>query len=324
MWGMDKPKVTPKDFFLWAGAMIALYWSVFSLLALLFSYIDYAFPDALNYSVDPYSGGMRFAMASLIVLFPLYLYLMRLIRNDIAYEQSKNELWVRRWLLVFTIFVAGLTVVGDLVTLINYFLGGDVTTRFVLKVAVVLLISSGVLMHFIADIRGYWKQYPERARMVGFGAGALILVSIVAGFFIMGTPGQVRLYRFDDQKVQDLQNIQWQLVNYWQSKGTLPTSLDQLNDPISGVVVPTDPETRESYGYTKSGVLSFSLCANFNAATQPNSPTVMRYPAAPSVPIPAGIKGVDLNTEPWTHAAGNVCFDRTIDPERYPTTKGKQ
>ena len=44
---MDKPKVTPKDFFLWAGAMLSLYVSVFSLLSLIFSYIDRAFPDAL-------------------------------------------------------------------------------------------------------------------------------------------------------------------------------------------------------------------------------------------------------------------------------------
>src|SRR6185503_6005191 len=156
--------------------------------------------------------------ASLIVFFPLYLYLMRVIRKDIAAEPSKNELWVRRWLIVLTIFVAGLTVAGDLVALVNYFLGGDLTTRFLLKVAVVLLVAAGVLMHFIADMRGYWKEFPERARMVGWGAAAVILLTIIAGFFIMGTPGQVRLNRFDDQKVSDLQNIQYQIVNYWQQK----------------------------------------------------------------------------------------------------------
>jgi hypothetical protein len=315
---MDKPKVTPKDFFLWAGAMIALYWSIFSLVALLFSYIDHMFPDLLNYSYDPYSGSIRFAMASIIVMFPLFLYLMRVIRKDIAAEPSKNELWVRRWLLVLTIFVAGLTVAGDLITLINYFLGGDLTTRFVLKVLVVLLISAGVLMHFIADIRGYWKQYPERARMVGWGAGALILVSIIAGFFIMGTPGQVRLYRFDDQKVQDLQNIQWQIVNYWQLKQSLPAKLADLNDPLSGNIVPVDPQSGESYEYKRNGPLDFALCATFNAETQPNSSTIS-YPRA-AKPVSGGVydSKTDLETQPWTHASGHVCFDRSIDPQRYP------
>src|SRR4029077_5474016 len=61
---MNHPKVTPKDFFLWAGAMIALYSSVFAFIALLFQYINYAYPDPLAYSyVDPFSGGIRIAMA---------------------------------------------------------------------------------------------------------------------------------------------------------------------------------------------------------------------------------------------------------------------
>src|SRR3989344_5235841 len=121
---MDKPRVTPKDFFLWAGAMIALYGSVISFITLLFQYINYAYPDPLTYYVDPYSGSIRFAMASLIVLMPVTIALMRFIRNDIVRDAMKSELWVRRWALVLTVFVAGSTVVGDLIALVNGFLGG--------------------------------------------------------------------------------------------------------------------------------------------------------------------------------------------------------
>src|SRR3989338_6978233 len=120
---MDKPKVTPKDFFLWAGAMVALYGSVISFITLLFQYINHAYPDPLTYYyVEPYSGSMRFAMASLIVLVPLTIVLMRFIRNDIARDTVKAELWVRRWALVLTVFVAGATVIGDLIALVNGFL----------------------------------------------------------------------------------------------------------------------------------------------------------------------------------------------------------
>jgi hypothetical protein len=89
---MDKPKVTPKDFFLWAGAMVALYASVIAFITLLFEYINHIFPDPLDYYVDPYSGGIRFAMASLIVLVPVAIFLMRLIRSDMAREPIKSEL----------------------------------------------------------------------------------------------------------------------------------------------------------------------------------------------------------------------------------------
>ena len=317
---MEKLKVTPKDFFLWAGAMISLYWSIFAFLALIFSYINFAFPDALNSYIDPYSGGMRFSIASLIVLFPLFLVFMRLIRSDITKVPQKSDLWVRRWLLVLTIFVATFTVAGDLITLINYFLGGEVTMRFVLKVAVVLLVSAGVLMHFLADLWGYWEKNPKYAEMIGYATGALLLLSVIAGFFIMGSPGQVRLYRFDDQKISDLQNIQYQVVNYWQQKEKMPATLSQVADPLSGYTIPVDPQTSAPYTYTTSSSTTFKLCATFNAETQPNSVNTS-YPRPPMPMTKSGASGPDLESLPWTHTKGENCFTRTIDPERYPPYK---
>ena len=307
---MDKPKVTPKDFFLWAGAMVALYGSVISLVTLLFEYINYSFPDPLEYYVDPYSGGIRFSMTSLIVLVPVTIILLRLIRTDIAHEPVKSELWVRRWALMLTVFVAAAAVVGDLITLINYFLGGDLTTRFILKVVVLLLVAGGVFLHFLADLRGYWKENPSRAQQVGIGAGALVLVAIISGFFILGSPMEMRLVRFDAQKLSDLQNIQWQVVNYWQQKEKLPASLEELMDPLSGYTVSiSDPQSGELYGYEATGRLNFELCANFNKEGGDPYSTPRPVTAIPE-------KGFESDS--WQHVAGEVCFERTIDPERYP------
>ena len=104
-------KVTPKDFFLWASAMVTLYGSVVALITLLFQYIEYTFPDPLmarsgyyDY-YDGYSSGIRFAIASLIVLAPTFLILMRLIRRDIEATPAKQGLWVRRWALYFTMSI---------------------------------------------------------------------------------------------------------------------------------------------------------------------------------------------------------------------------
>ena len=304
---MDKPKVTPKDFFLWAGAMIALYGSVISFITLLFQYINHAYPDPLtSYYVEPYSGSMRFAMASLIVLVPVAIILLRFIRSDIARNPTKNELWVRRWALVLTVFVAGSSVVGDLIALVNGFLGGDLTMRFLLKVLVVLFVAGGVFLHFLADLRGYWSVRPDRAKTVGIAAGVLVLIAIVSGFFIMGTPGEVRLARFDTQKINDLQSLQWQVVNYWQQKESLPATLTELEDPLSGSSIPVDPQTNKPYVYKRNGPFSFSFCATFNLASNERSSETM--PARAYGPL----------DENWQHEAGEVCFDRTIDPERYP------
>lgn len=311
---MNTHKVTPKDFFLWAGAMVALYGSVISFITLLFAYINHAFPDALSgdmyYYYDPYSGAIRFAMASLIVLVPLTIVLLQLIRRDIVRDSGKADLWIRRWALFLTLFIAGATMAIDLITLINYFLGGEITTRFVLKVAVVLLVASAVFMHFLADLWGFWNRFPGRARMVGIATAVLVIATIISGFFIIGSPTSVRMQRFDSQKVSDLQGIQWQIINYYQTKGVLPADLAQVADPISGNYIPKDPQSSSDYVYrVKTAPYTFELCATFNKDSVANPTGSMARPA------PASIDGEGEN---WAHGVGETCYERTIDPERYP------
>ncbi len=316
---MENPKTTPKDFFLWAGAMIMLYGSAVAFIRLVFDYINYTFPDALNnyYYADPYQGSMSLEIASLIVLFPVFLVLMRIIRKDIAKDPSRGEIWIRRWALYLTLFIAGLTIVGDLITLIYTFLSGsDITVRFLLKVVVVLLVTGGGFMHFIADLWGYWKQYPSRANSVGWGVGALILVTIVAGFFIIGTPWQARQYRLDDQRTQDLQNLQSQILSFYQSKQQLPSVLKQLEDPTLYFNVPVDPETGASYEYIKDADLGFQLCATFTAASRSQQINGRTTP----VPASYGGKGISDN---WQHGVGRTCFVRSIDPDFFPPINNK-
>ncbi len=311
-------KTSPKDFFLWLGAIIALYGSITSFIALLFEYINYSFPDALAGYSDPYGGAVRFAMASLIVLVPALIVLFRFIRSSISAEAGKANLWVRRWAIVLTLFIAAITILIDLITLINIFLGGEISVRFGLKVAVVLLVAVGVFVHFLADQKGYWILNPKKANLVGIAVGVLALVSVISGFFIIGTPNDVRMLRYDETKVQDLSNMQYQVLNYWQLKRTLPTEAAQLVDSLGGYSLPTDPQAKVPYTYRATGPLTFELCASFNKPT-PDTAGKGAYPAR-DISYPS--MGIEEN---WKHGKGEVCFARTIDPERYPavpTTKG--
>ncbi len=306
---MDKPRATPKDFFLWAGAMISLWTGVVAFIALVFDYINYSFPNALEYIVSPYQGGMPYEMASLIVLAPVFLILMRVIRHDIEKDPSRNEIWVRRWALFLTIFAAGATIAVDLIVLIMTFLSGEeLSVRFLLKVVVVLLITAAGFMHFMADAWGYWVRWPVRARYVNWGVGVLVVVTIVAGFFIVGTPQQARQMRLDDQRVSDLQSIQSQITYFYQQKRSLPTELSQLQNPLLGFAVPTNPSTGAAYEYRKTADLAFELCATFAAESQ----------AVSGVSRPVAVSPYGNVQDNWQHGAGRVCFERSIDPAFYP------
>ncbi len=312
---MEKPKTMPKDFFLWAGAMLSLYVSVFSFLGLMFDFVNYAFPDPLAYyPADPYSGSVSYQMASLIVLLPLFLVLMYFIDRDIKRDPTRRDIWVRRWALVLTIFVAGVTVAVDLIVLLMNFFNGGLTTPFLLDIVMVFLVAAGGLMHFSADLRDYWQKNPQLLHRVGWGVGILAVLTILSGFLIIGTPWQARLYQFDADKISDLQNIQSQVVSYWQQNDRLPSTLSDLNDSLSGYSLPTDPQTGQSYTYQIEGKSSFQLCATFN--TDSGGLNIIN-PGGPM--IPAGPAGAgDIANNNWQHGSGPTCFLRTIDPALYP------
>lgn len=319
---MDKPKVTPKDFFLWIGTMVALYVGVFNYIALVWAYIDYVFPDPLQYySGDPYQSGISWEMATLIVVSPTFLFLMWFIHREIKRDPSRATIWIRRWALYLTLFVAAVSIAVDLIFVLYAFLNGiDITTRFLLKALVVLFVAAVGFMHFIADLWGYWDKFPARNRSVAYATGALVAITIVAGFFIVGTPQQARLYRLDARKVNDLQNIQSQVVSYWQAKRALPASLADLNSALNGFSVPTDPQSGDAYDYRATGMLAFELCAEFNAQMQSNTSTAEMTRA--EAPYPMGVKGSPAQ-ESWQHGVGKACFERTIDPAFYPPLNQK-
>ncbi|MFH1246308.1 MAG: hypothetical protein V1489_00845, partial [Candidatus Liptonbacteria bacterium] len=139
----------------------------------------------------------------------------------------------------------------------------------------------------------------------------VVVMMVVVGIFAAGSPFARRASRFDEQRISDLQNLQYQAVYFWQQKGSLPDNPDQLNSEISGYMVPRDPENGNAYEYQKTGDLSFKLCANFNTNSSSGAvDSSLKYPSAP-YPVSYG-----TDAPYWSHGKGNVCFMREIDPQR--------
>lgn len=150
-------KVHPKDVFLHLLSMATLYASAGSLIALLFQYINIAFPDVLYgdpaYVVMSARGAIRWAIAMLVVVFPVYLFTTRALNRDYEMHPEKRDLRIRKWLIYFTLFVAGLIAIGDVVSLIYTFLGGEITMRFILKVVSIFMVVGSVFFYYLAQVR---------------------------------------------------------------------------------------------------------------------------------------------------------------------------
>jgi hypothetical protein len=294
-------KTTPKDFFLHLGALIALYFSVIGLINLLFAIIHQYFPDALAY--DNSVETLRWTVSSLVVLFPTYLLLTKYILKGLAEVKEKKDMWVRKWSSFLTLFLTGATMVVDLIITLNYFLGGEVTTRFVLKALVVLVVAGFVFYYYLNDLkRESFAKSDIKTKFMAWKAIAIVVFAIAFGIYSVGSPTDARKARFDERRVQDLSGIQYALINYYQQKQVLPTDLVELNDPLSSFMTPTDPETNMAYEYRKTGDLSFELCADFALASQETSNTGY----SPKM------------FDSFDHQEGKQCFERTIDPDLYP------
>lgn len=151
-------KTSPKDVFLHLLMTSALYTSAGSFLVLIFQYINILLPDLLleqggRYALTSYYQSIRWALASLVVVFPVYVLTSWFLNKDYSRNPSKRNLRIRKWLLYFTLFAAALIVIGDLVTLVYNFLQGELTLRFILKVLAVGFVSGSVFGYYFVDIR---------------------------------------------------------------------------------------------------------------------------------------------------------------------------
>jgi len=96
---------------------------------------------------------MAGALASLIIAFPVYFWVTRYIIRELETHPEKLESAVRKWLTYIALLIAAGVVVGDLITFLTYFLRGELTARFVAKVATVLLIAGGVFWYYFGSLR---------------------------------------------------------------------------------------------------------------------------------------------------------------------------
>ncbi len=309
-----------RDVFMYLLVVVVVAMSAANLGTLLFQYVNLYVPDL---TLPACTGtwcqdAIRWSLASIIVVFPVLLWAWRFLQRDIAAHPEKADARIRRWLLSLMLFVAGGFIIGDFVALMYGWLQGDLTIQFALKVLVVFYIAGSIFSYFLKALhlpapagRPAWY-----AKMVGWIAVGVVIAAVVVGFIASGSPFRVRLEKQDEQRVTDLQTIQNQIVYvYWQSKGHLPQTLEDLEDPINGFVPPIDPQTKLPYEYIRKGELSFVLCATFvtQNSSGGSSPTVRQ-----AYPMYLG----DMNSN-WAHDAGRVCFDRTIDPKLYPVNQPK-
>lgn len=300
-------KSTPKDVFLHLFGIVTFYLSIVSFINLYIQYIDFLYPDALTFYYNSIAQSVRVFTAMLIIAWPFYLSTAWILAKDVKENKAKREIKIRKWLLYLTLFISAVTIIVDLIMFVYRFLDGDLSIQFFFKVLVVLIVAALVFSYYLWDLK---KEEANKKlnQIFAYLTAILVLASVILGFFIIGTPAKQRAYRFDEQRIQNLQIIQNEILKYWQQKQALPENLSLLEDSISGFKVPTDPDTQVTYEYKITNPLAFDLCADFKTVSNNQN----NFKNGAMYEVPSG----DFQQN-WNHQAERTCFSRTIDPELY-------
>jgi Domain of unknown function (DUF5671) len=273
--------------------------------ALAFNLIDRWLAD--NLFSTPYDQGYDMyataaAMAAVIVAFPIYLSVSRSVLRAETSHPEKLASGVRKWLTYMALVIAAGIFICDLITALTFFLRGEITSRFLAKASVVLLISSGVFFYYFAGVKksevAEPGSHPRRDTLFSGLASMVVIGMIVLGFFYIGPPSTQRTLRADRRRIQDVYQLSTRINTAWNSnEHQLPGHLDELSN-----VALADPITRSAYEYHVVEGTHYQLCATFAMSSAQNQAVVG--------------SGV------WSHPAGHYCFSldaaRTADyPNMY-------
>lgn len=326
---VKKQSLSPKFFFLSLGVLVSLIVSVVSAISLFFETLKKVMPDVLNanyyYGYDSYSyESMRTMLATLIIAFPLYLILSYFWNKTVKKGVEGWNSVIFKWLIYLILFLAIVVFAVDLIILVNNFVSGELTMRFVWQVLATAVIAGLAWGHYFSILKDFKKEINKKLLSKFFlGIAVLLfLASVLFSFKVMGSPATQRAFRLDSRRVNDLQSIQWQVINYYQQKELMPEKLEDLRDPLSYSTLPVDPEFEKGkvYEYNLKEGLTFELCADFSA----NMPKgwvedgggrvipMFADKMTTTVAYPGG--GVN---DSWDYETGRTCFERTIDPEIY-------
>ncbi|EKE19114.1 MAG: hypothetical protein ACD_9C00133G0002 [uncultured bacterium] len=288
---LQPEKNSAHDLFLYLVVFLSLGFVSFGEGAILFGFINKFIAAEKLYmsSLDFYQGSVKFGIAALLIAGPIFFLVSWIISRRIREEKISLDSIIRKWLTYIVLFFAAATIIGDLITLVINFLSGDYTASFLLKVFVVLLIASGIFGYYFWDMRRT-ETSSSINKIAMYVCAAVVLMTFVAGFFIIDSPKVSRQKKLDQQVLNRAQSVDNSIQNYFSETGKLPHKIEDLQTTRYS----TGEQNLEKISYKVTDSNGYELCADF---------------------IRSNLEDTDFEnvyTKEWKHGEGNFCFKRTV------------
>lgn len=286
-------QMSAREAFLYLVMFATLYVVAFQAGMVGFTLVENLVPDAMRARAwDAGRSGMRWAAATMLIAFPVFLLCSRIVGRSLERDPEKRASGVRRWLTYLTLFLAALVLIGDLVVLVSGLLSGELTSRFLLRAAIVFAIAGVVFGHYLLDLRRDEDDAgrPRMAWLARAGAAGVV-VAIAAALWMAGAPARARTRELDQMRQRHLEAIATSLRAHREQQHALPATLEEAQARAWGPALEIrDPETHALYAYEVLDSSRVRLCAVFTSADS------------------VGPWG-DHAQPFWRHGAGEHCYE---------------
>ncbi len=287
------------DFF-YMLSLVALIFMAVSVGMIIFQIINKNIIDVLNQFRGRYSPDqLKFAISALIISTPIFYLTARQIYKNLFSGALKKDSGVRKWLTYFVLFVSSVVMLGWLIAVINSFLDGELTTKFILKAITAIGIAAGIFTFYLYDIRReqVTGKKDKTIQMYFYGSLAVIIAVFVASLFFVESPTETRNRKLDDVILENFDRIDGAIYTYYQDNKTLPESLEEIKAEFTYINDENlkDPVTEEKFEYKIIDDKKYELCATFRTSNQDEEET-----------------GYSPYKEFWPHDIGHQCLKQRV------------
>lgn len=289
--------------FFYLLSLICLIFTSASVLIIAFELID----KFIQAPVGPVSGefsgeAVKFAISSIFAAAPVFYVVNVMIQKGLYKGELESGSGIRRWLTYLILFISSVFIIGWMIGIMNSFLNGEITLKFIFKALASLILASAIFGFYFYDIRRTETvgKKDKTIKIFFYASMAAVVILFFAAFFIIESPASVNKRRIDEEIIRSFQGIDQCIHKYYKDNGELPPDLPTVREGCPFIVIHElkDPETGDMFGYNIKGEKKFELCADFRTSNKDKDHT-RRY----------GI------SQMYEHDSGYQCLEGKINTE---------
>ncbi len=291
---------TAKFAFFYMLSLVALVFMALSSGLIIFQIINKLITDAINqYSSNFSSSQLKFAISAIIISAPIYFLTTKQIFKNLFSGRLSENSGVRRWLTYFILFISSVVMIGWFIAIINSFLDGEFTLKFILKALTVIAISGIIFSFYFYDIkRENIQGKKDKIIKIYFVASLIAVILIfVSSLFFVESPIQTRNRKMDEKVLSQFNRLNQGVVEYYNIHKKLPENFKVLLEDKKYL---TDKDTHNPFtgkliDYKIKSDTTYEFCATFLTSNiDQNNDKYLPYEI------------------PWAHQKGYQCLAKYI------------